>query len=531
MNKLIDNKSIDSMRSIINCAVIFSLFLIVLFTCPVGAATYYVKNGGNDSLSGLSDSTAWASIAKVSATVGSGDTVYFRSQDTWSSSSSPVLQAATGVTYRGTGYGSGARATIQATGTQSYGTVYLNVSNVNFYGFNVDMNSQNAGGIWIGTTSGNIQNINVDNCEVHGSAGSGYAYGIYVGGYGTSTDVSNVQITNTLVHHTQHEGIAIYPTWGRDGNSATNVTVRNCIIHDTGVTGGVTWGDGIYIVNELDDIYIEFNTIYDCPVGMRYGNSSDAYVGDPHNINIRYNIVYNCTYGIGMNFGSGGHNSSANVYGNLLYENQYGFNIGGTHSGSTFNYYNNTVYDNTHVDSNGVRNYLAGMTNSTLNFKNNIIVVNHADSYPIWIGTSGAEVLWTHANNLIYKSSSTTKWVHHDTVADYSNLQTKSTWDATAVITNPAFSGGTLPTGFSGTYGSNMVPNTDYFQLTVDSPAKDTGATLEGYTGSINGAGLTTPIVRPLGAAFDIGAYEYGTVAQSGGSAGSGFKIQGVTIR
>ena len=488
----------------------YLILLILLFIAtPAWAATYYVKNGGNDSLDGLSDSTAWASIAKVTATVTSGDTVYFRSQDTWSSSSSPVLQATVGVTYRGTGYGSGTRATIQATGTQGYGTVHLNVSNVNFYGFNIDMNSQNAGGIWIGTTSGDIQNINVDNCEVHGSAGSGYAYGIYVGGYGTSTDVSSVTITNTLVHHTQHEGIAIYPTWGSDGNSATNVTVRNCIIHDTGLVGGVTWGDGIYIVNELNDIYIEFNTIYNCPDGIRYGNSSDAYVGDPHNINIRYNIVYNCTYGIGMNFGSGGHNSSANVYGNLLYENQYGFNIGGAFSGCTFNYYNNTIFDSTHTGSQGVRNYLEGMTNSILNFKNNIIVINRADSYPIWIGRSGVEALWTHSNNLIYKSGSTTKWVHHDGVADYSNLQTKSTWDATAVITNPAFTGGTLPTGFSGTYGTNMVPNTTYFNIASDSPAKDTGYTIEGYTGCINGAGLATPITRPQGDGYDIGAYEY----------------------
>ena len=89
MNKLIDYKSIDSMRSIINRAVIFSLLLIFLFTCPAWAATYYVKNGGNDSLNGLSDSTAWATIAKVTATVRSGDTVYFRSQDTWTGAALP----------------------------------------------------------------------------------------------------------------------------------------------------------------------------------------------------------------------------------------------------------------------------------------------------------------------------------------------------------------------------------------------------------------------------------------------------------
>ena len=510
MNKLIDYKSIDSMRRIINCAVIFSLFLVFLFACPAWAATYYVKNGGNDSLDGLSDSTAWASIAKVRATVRSGDTVYFRSQDTWSGSSSPVLQATAGVTYRGTGYGSGTRATIQTAVAQSYGVVYLNVSNVNFYGFNVDMNNQNTGGIWIGTTSGNIQSIHVDNCEVHGSGGSGYRYGIYIGGYGTDTDVSNVQITNTLVHHTQHEGIAIYPTWGRAGNSATNVTVRNCTIHDTGLVGGVDWGDGIYIINELNNIYIEFNTLYNCPVAMRYGNSS-TYVGDPHNVHIRYNIFYNNERGINMNYISGGHNSTVNVYGNIFSENSnYALGLSGSHTGCTFNYYNNTIYDGTHGGSQGVRNYLGGMTDSTLNFKNNIIYMNLANSYPVMNGYTYSESLWTHSNNLIYKAGATTQWIRYDGSSFYNNLQTKSTWDATTVITNPAFTGGTLPTGFTGTYKTNMVPNTTYFVLGSASPAINAGATLgSSYNGCIYGAGLATPITRPQGVTYDIGAYEY----------------------
>ena len=82
---------------------IFLIILIVLLASQAWSATYYVKNGGNDSLDGLSDSTAWATIAKVSATVISGDTVYFRSQDTWSASSMPMLDAVAGVYKTGSG--------------------------------------------------------------------------------------------------------------------------------------------------------------------------------------------------------------------------------------------------------------------------------------------------------------------------------------------------------------------------------------------------------------------------------------------
>jgi len=212
---------------------------------------------------------------------------------------------------------------------------------------------------------------------------------------------------------------------------------------------------------------------------------------------------------------------------------------------SNFSFYNNTFY-NTYLsasDASSIRmlEIYSGRTTvagtPTFNFKNNIVYTATCN------GIYDVQGILTHSYNLIYRSSAATdkhvsicaEPAYNCSVTDYDRDGTASdltNWETTgAQKTDPSFTAGTLPTGFSGTYGSNMVPNTDYFQLTVDSPAKDTGATLEGYTGSINGAGLTTPIVRPLGAAFDIGAYEYGTVAQTSGSAGSGFKMQGVTIR
>jgi hypothetical protein len=88
-------------------------------------------------------------------------------------------------------------------------------------------------------------------------------------------------------------------------------------------------------------------------------------------------------------------------------------------------------------------------------------------------------------------------------------LSTVPTWEATAKNTNPSFAGGTPPTGFTGTYGTDMVPNTNYFAIT-SGDAINNGATLGSpYNGCINGAGLGTPITRPQGARYDIGAYEY----------------------
>lgn len=71
------------MRSIL---FLICLFLLLPYACHVQAATYYVKNGGNDSASGQSHANAWATIGKVNS-YGSflaGDDVYFLCDDAWS---------------------------------------------------------------------------------------------------------------------------------------------------------------------------------------------------------------------------------------------------------------------------------------------------------------------------------------------------------------------------------------------------------------------------------------------------------------
>ena len=92
-------------------------------------------------------------------------------------------------------------------------------------------------------------------------------------------------------------------------------------------------------------------------------------------------------------------------------------------------------------------------------------------------------------------------------------LHIKDDWEPTAVISVPAFKGGVFPTGFIGSHGIDIVPNTNYFAIT-SGDAIDNGVTLGSpYDGCINWAGLSTPITRPQGVGYDIGAYEY---AQTG---------------
>lgn len=64
---------------------LLALILLTLFVLPVlSQTTYYVKNGGNDELSGTSDANAWASISKFNSTAFvAGDSILFKRGDSW----------------------------------------------------------------------------------------------------------------------------------------------------------------------------------------------------------------------------------------------------------------------------------------------------------------------------------------------------------------------------------------------------------------------------------------------------------------
>lgn len=726
-------------KSAINRIVIFSLLLILLFSCSKSGAsfslaasasrsgaTYYVKAGGNDSLDGLSDATAWATIAKVEATAVSGDTVYFRSQDTWEATTAAarVINAKAGVIYDGTSYGTGTRAKLKAMGPhgthpRDIGVVSIFESNVTFRGFDVDCNLNWSTGIIVGYfATAPVSNITIDNVVVHDngdpnsypvpsatvtvSNDANYTYftksggvdwttithmvpggtitwtgfnspalnnhavtivavsanvitvPLYAGGYtdtntvtglthydnwcygilvastmGGGTVVSNVSITNSTLYNIAHEGIALYQSRLYPGNRTNGVLVRNCTVHDSGIStlNPIGNGVGILIANDSDNVTVEYCNLYNNMFGIYVRTSPLNEIpqgnGAPDNMTVRYNYIHD-NYGYGISIGNPqGSNltnpvgMSGDFYGNLItntgagcrdiYGNAWDLFINQGHwSNTTLNFYNNTFYNTVNITCTNSRGSVAferwnatggfGGT-PTFNFKNNIIYAG--DLIPLWDSYDRA----THSNNLIYRSSGESADAVHTivysstlpsatvTVSNDANYTyfTKSadatdwtsvfgagtyvkwtgftnpdlnnnpfyilavtanqlkvpriikgynldlteelyadtatvtggkwvqinynragvpTWESSAKNTDPNFVGGALPTGFSGTYGANMVPTTNYFAIS-SGDALNNGAILGSpYNGCINGAGLATPILRPQGS-YDIGAYQH----------------------
>jgi hypothetical protein len=265
-----------------NRRIIFSLLILILLSASAGScgsagssgpggtsspggrgATYYVKAGGNDSLDGLSDANAWARISKVQATVTSGDTVYFRSQDTWTATgASPLLTPKAGVTYDGSTYGSGTRAKFTTAYTGA-GQCLIRIigSNVTITGIECDMNAKRVHGIYIGDagyTSDDIYNTVIDNCVIHNSSGQSgdWGYGILVTS-GPGYVTYNTTIKNCEIYNTFHEGIAVYANWGYYNCKSDGTLIRNCYIHDTG-NAGVGAGSGVDINNNSANVTVEF---------------------------------------------------------------------------------------------------------------------------------------------------------------------------------------------------------------------------------------------------------------------------------
>ncbi len=138
-----------------NKFLLISIILVFLFlVLPKGfafAATYYVKNGGNDNADGLSDANAWATIIHANAIVISGDTIFLKKGDIFFEQ----LTAISGVIY------------------DSYGTGNLPITNRIYVGGKTNVTIRNIKGVLTAGGWGhgvqNSQNVIIENCELDGT--------------------------------------------------------------------------------------------------------------------------------------------------------------------------------------------------------------------------------------------------------------------------------------------------------------------------------------------------------------------------
>lgn len=101
----------------ISCVVTLNGTLTLTQPASTGV-NYYVKVGGNDSLNGLTDATAWATISKVnSSSFDPGDTVSFKKGGTWSEIFYPPSSGTSSERIIFNAYGSGDDPIITARGS------------------------------------------------------------------------------------------------------------------------------------------------------------------------------------------------------------------------------------------------------------------------------------------------------------------------------------------------------------------------------------------------------------------------------
>ena len=486
---------------------IISIIAVVFLSVSYSfSATYYVKNGGNDALSGIDDANAWETIAKVITGSTSGDTVYFKSTSTWTGAA-PVLSAEAGVTYIGNIYGgTSTRAILRATSIPDAFQAVVAVSAsdqanpVSFVGFEVDGNGQSCGGIYVSNyySSVDVSYVTIDDCLVYDvGVVDAWVYGISLSpmmGY----SLSNVTLTDTTVHDTVREGIVIYPGWSQAANQCDNITVSRCTVYNAGTTNP-SFGIGIQVKGDADEVIIDHCYIHNNASHGIAIETDASYPADiPGNQTIRYNLVYdNNGTGIVFNNPANTQYGDSSIYGNIVFNNKRGAGgfggeliVSGNNYGSmALNIYQNTFYSTESLADGPLAVHLGSdlthgvLGTPTIRFKNNIV---YTDSYAC-INDPVDILSGNHSDNLVFRASAdtddhvligATTYDRDGTASDLTN------WEATALKVDPL-----------------LVSPTTNFHLQFASTAKAAGTNLGSpYNVDYDGRTLPTSYGYPIGA-------------------------------
>lgn len=499
-----------------------SLVAAFLASClNAHAANYYVdQSAGSDSNNGTTPTAAWKNCPGMASYTGSGtlspgDVVNFDRGDTWLVTGMQGLYLVGGVTYIGDTWGSGTRATIMANADLEAGVVRFRdhpTLPTIFKGFNVDANAKLTSGIDINHAFYSLMTgatKRVQNCEVHNVSSrvslNQYKYGIIVSNHGgTSGYAENVEILDSVVHDVSRDAICLYPGSENASCRIKNITVRGNEAYNTGQDPDYCCGAGILIKGFVQDAYVENNYVHDVKGASAFINSTEPnhFGTGPTNIHLRYNVFTNSTVNGAIRLYDGADSSDpkdVKIYGNLVYNSTVN---GGVLLGTDLhnNILNVLIYNNTFFNAPVMVDDLGLATITALDFRNNIVYF--AGGAPL---TDVARKITSHSNNVYFRSSGTLV-SSGGTSYTSGNL---STYEPSASAADPLFkNGSSLPTGFSGSFGVSLAPNTDGLSLRAGSIGIDHGIALSSpYASAIN----TVP--RPAGAGWDVGAYEAGVGA------------------
>ena len=455
---------------------------------------YYVKNGGNNSNTGLSDAQAWETISHVNGfSFSIGDCVFFKCGSIW-----------TGiyifVDWNGTADN---RVIIGA----YYDDGIIGVSgNKPVIDGNDIAPVDNYDGL---ITIENRENITVENIHVQRSAG----YGIW------TYESSNVLIDNVIINRTYMQG-----NYFKDSSY--------CVLQYSDISETCRYGNGAVVAfwgsDHVDILYNVLHETSNDQIVMNSGREGINFLHSDYSTAIG-NIIYDCR-GMGIYFD---HAQNALAEYNLIYytgDTDYWRNV--NHAGSGMVITDEETQGPTHLSSDIVikNNLIANCGKGIAHWSGalndndpaliNVLIVNNTIIEPfstdgtqrtIELQASSRHSNTIIKNNIFWQSEGQIAYGVPDSDLVFSNnlwSQSEASVDTDVQGTGDVY--GQLPlliktTGWNDLVGGELIP--EDFMLQPDSPAIDKGIPIDGMIYDFFG----TPI--PQGSAPDIGAIEYTDVS------------------
>jgi len=297
-------------------------FLIIIFlgiNTILSATNYYVRNGGNDSNSGIDDAHAWAHHPWMSTWTGSvalvaGDNIYMKRGDIWSiaSPTAPFLTVSQSgssgkLILTGT-YGAGNKPIIKITTDSNFPVIrgisksYISFTNLEIIHFNdvADL-SQTQCGIHITESGGVIpHDWVISGCSIHnipfiGIFADGDSYNMTIGDMSATTCATASSYSNEI-YNCYYGAVILYGKNPSTNRSDFNVFYN--YIHDI--------GNGIYNVDAYGIAFTEgvLSSGWPAYCTARY-NRVENIIGwegiETHGGTYMYfqdNYIYNCAIGI-----------------------------------------------------------------------------------------------------------------------------------------------------------------------------------------------------------------------------------------
>jgi len=466
------------------------------------ATVYYVDPAGSDANAGTSPSTAWQTLAKVSATTfAPGDTVLFISGGVWTGQLSPQGSGISGSPIVIDMYGTGNKPLINGPGTNASAALtlvnqsYWEVNNLEVTNTQVSGGTAQLTGILMkntGTTA--LSHIYVKKCYVHdvnsvGVGNSNYSKG--TGGIYYSGWINDAMVQGNHVANVQIEGIR---------NSSS--TMCDHFVIDSNLIENV-YGDGIVLHGAQNGSAITHNTLYNVCMSSA-ANFAGAWTYLSNQTTIAYNEVYGIKGGEGSNDGQAfdadiSTNGDIFEY-NYSHDNDGGFMLFMPSATNIIVRYNVSVNDCAGGSILKLFNYTSTSTTNKI-YNNTFYLYNNINE----IFQNGYNSVFS--NNIIYSPG---------TVAQFSTTAISSS----SVFSNNCFypSSITATNGPAGTVTGNIYANPGFvnpgfdslgrnsaaaYRLLTTSPCRSAGVSI-GSNGGIDYFNFPLPTGNP-----DIGAIQH----------------------